>query len=669
MSTTSFELPVSEETRIAARAAGAASTARHRPGSTLPSANQPAGTAGVGRLEAGARRLCGDVSNGAAGLGRLVARAATGSAVVLLLMVVGLLAFRAAYDDRVFPAVYVGDNDLGGLTRDEARAVLTEQAEEIEHGLLTVSHEDRIWTPTLTELGVRVDVDASLDAALTVGREATAVDRLGATGLLINQDRRLPLVLELDDATLNGWFDRVQSDLGQTPHDAYLAIEGTSVRIEPEVEGTTIDRAAAREMVASALSGLSPVFAPLPVTPWVSRVRAGDLAEAKVAVEQALARPVEASFEGDTWTITPEEFSPFVVQQVSPDPAVTGAAAVVVGVDEAALSTWLNERFGAEVNREPVEPEVGWNGERVIALGDGVDGIRLRPKRFGQDLAASFFGEHAPVEVAVSAIPPAVDEDNLDSLGITTQLARGDSNYDGGGTWERSQNIEVGTALLNGTLVPPHTEFSFNRAIGEITEDKGYVTGAVIVAERVGRDLGGGICQVSTTVFRAALLAGLPITEWWPHTYRIAQYEHEGWGPGYDASILQPEGDPFGGGDFKFLNPTDSWLLVEAWTTGVHIIVNIYGPDLGYAVEFSDTSISEPIVEGADMEIVNYELPAGTIRQTEYPLTGLATSFTRWVYDRDGTLIEEREFFTRFKGRSNVYQVSPDMVGQSPAAY
>src|SRR5918992_5446353 len=104
-------------------------------------------------------------------------------------------------------------------------------------------------------------------------------------------------------------------------------------------------------------------------------------------------------------------------------------------------------------------------------------------------------------------------------------------------------------------------------------------------------------------------MAGLPITEWWPHSYQIMQYEHEGWGPGFDASILQPEGDPFGGGDFKFLNPTDSWMLVEAWTTGVHVIVNIYGEDTGYDVRFSETSIGDFITEGENLEIVNDNLP------------------------------------------------------------
>src|SRR5690606_20892140 len=145
-------------------------------------------------------------------------------------------------------------------------------------------------------------------------------------------------------------------------------------------------------------------------------------------------------------------------------------------------------------------------------------------------------------------------------------------------SWGRDENIYVSTRLLNGELVPPGGTFSFNKAIGEITYDKGYQDAAVVVAEEVGRDVGGGVCQVSTTVFRAAILAGMPIVEWHPHTYRLPNYERDSWGPGFDASILQWEGaDPSTWADFRFENYTDGWLLVESWPSYPHVVVSIYG--------------------------------------------------------------------------------------------
>src|SRR4029078_6403890 len=118
---------------------------------------------------------------------------------------------------------------------------------------------------------------------------------------------------------------------------------------------------------------------------------------------------------------------------------------------------------------------------------------------------------------------------------------------------------------------------------------------------------------------------------------------------GIDASILQPDGDPFGGGDLKFINPSDSWLLVESYTADERVYVIIYGPDLGYKVDVSTPIVGDPIKNDEDdIETVNPDLPPGTIKQTEWEIDGYNVSFTRTVTDRDGNEVETREFVTYF---------------------
>jgi vancomycin resistance protein YoaR len=253
-------------------------------------------------------------------------------------------------------------------------------------------------------------------------------------------------------------------------------------------------------------------------------------------------------------------------------------------------------------------------------------------------------------------VRPEIDDENLAALKIETRLGRGDSNYDGG-SWQRDENINVGVSLLNGTLVRPGGEFSFNDAIGAIGPEAGFVEASVVVAERVGSDYGGGICQVSTTVFRAALLAGMPIGEWHPHTYRLSGYERDGWGPGFDASILQLTSDPITGADFTFTNFTDGWLLVEAWTDWPYVIVNIYGPETGNTIEIVNHWQSDPITNNEDVVVYTSDLPSGQRRQTEWPMAGLETSFVRMIYDPKGEVVGERQFYTYFQGRGNVYEV------------
>jgi hypothetical protein len=224
----------------------------------------------------------------------------------------------------------------------------------------------------------------------------------------------------------------------------------------------------------------------------------------------------------------------------------------------------------------------------------------------------------------------------------------------------------VGASLLNGTLIPPHGVFSFNDSVGLIDEEKGFVEAQVIDGEKIGKDIGGGICQVSTTVFRAAFLAGLPITEWWPHRFRIGFYELDGWEPGLDASILQPTDDPATWADFKFENPSDSWMLVESWTDGVNVWVNLYGADLGYDVEVTGPTWGDKSQMLPPQEVIDDEAEPGTVTLSQAAGIGEELNQYRVVKDRDGNVLWERSFYTKYFPRGDIWKVSPDMKGQAP---
>lgn len=597
---------------------------------------------------------------------RLAMRVALAAAVVLLAVAGALGVMRSVYADRVYPGVYVENVNIGGKDRAAAKALLQQRADSLERGTLAFSYGGKTWTPALSEVGVTIDLDQSLDHAYDVGREQDARDRLLAMGGLLRHDRRFPLVVRFDQKVLNGWLDGVDRELGLPPHDALLTIDGTKVTVVPEVDGTITDRAQIQQVVYGAALSLRPAGGPLPVIAKVAQVRAADLAPAKAQIEQMVAKPVHLTFQKKSWDLDPAALSTFVTQTT--DPTKQGAAALTIGVDEAALSKWLSEQIANDVNRDPVDAEVAWSDDAngLIATAASKDGYKLKPMSLARSVATSLMGDHAPVEVPVTVIKPDVDSNNLGALGITTKIAVGDSDYEGSDEG-RATNIEVGSGLLNGTLIRPHGEFSFNHAIGVIDKEKGFVTAQIIDGTKIGHDDGGGICQVSTTVFRAAMKAGVPITEWWPHTFRLAFYEQDGWPPGFDASILQPEGDPFSGGDFKFQNPSDSWMLVESYTENDRVYVIIYGPDLGYTVTFTDPVLSDPTPALPDEEDVDKTLPAGTVQQTGFAQQGISVDYQRIVTDKDGNVISQDDWPTTFEPRPNIWKVSPDMKGESPA--
>jgi vancomycin resistance protein YoaR len=592
-----------------------------------------------------------------------------GIAAMLLLAAAGLLIAQQRYAGHVYPSVTAGSVEVGGLTVEQARAAIQADAKLQAARTVTLRYQDKSWTPTFADLGITIDVDQTLAGAYDIGREDTARSRLTNLAGLMRADHAVPLVVMVNQQTLNNWFDRVDGDLGLKPHDAYLVIDGANVSIQPEVQGVVVDRAKMGQIVSAGAQSLTIADGNLPVSATIPNVRAGDLTALQGQVQTALAKGIKLKYPGKHWTLKPEEISQFLTQ--STDPSKQGAAAVTVTVDESKLASWLSDQFSGDINQDPVDAQIAWSDDTqsVYATTPSEDGAKLKPLTFARAVIASFWGNHDTVDIPVADLKPQIDSNNLAALGITTKLAVGDSNFVGSSD-ERATNIQVGVGLLNGTLVPPHGTFSFNHAIGEITLDKGYVEGGIIDGQRIGRDVGGGICQVSTTVFRAALYAGVPIVEWWPHTYRLNFYEQDGWEPGYDASILQPDGNPFGGGDFRFSNPTDSWMLVEAYTTDdQRVYVIIYGAETGYKVSFSPTRISDPIpTTEHDIETVDDTLPSGTVEQTEASQPGYDVQFDRTVTDKGGNVIIQETYDSEFASRPNVYKVSPDMQGKSPAS-
>jgi vancomycin resistance protein YoaR len=589
------------------------------------------------------------------GLGAIGAIALLAIALAATLVIV-----RASHAERIFPAVIVADVPVGGQSFAAAAAALAERANAIESSPITITHGELTWASTLREIGVEVDETEALARAVAFGREESALRRLRAA---VPSGDQLPMPIALDHQQLDRWFDEIDRGLGTPPRNASIEISGSSVAILPEVNGTVVDRVRARAEISDQLQRLGAIELELPVETRIATVRASDLEPAREILLGAMSHPVQVTNARGIWTLPPAELAQFLTQEVVPGDG--GAPVVRLGLDAEKLAVWLDERLGATFKTEPVDAEVGWDGEKLVSVEPSVDGVKLDAAKLAERVEGGFFGDGGTVEAPLIVTKPTIDSANLDKLGITTFLGSGRSNYSGSSDG-RSANVAVGAQLLNGTLIPPWGEFSFNEAIGWIDEEKGFVEAQVIDGEKIGKDIGGGICQVSTTVFRAAYNAGLPITEWWPHRFRIGFYEYDGWEPGLDASILQPTEDPATWADFRFENPSDSWMLVEAWTDGVNVVVNIYGTDLGFQVESTGPNWGDKFQMLPPTEVVDAELEPGTVTLAQVGGIGEELSHYRVVRDRNGEVLWERSFYTKYYPRGDVWKVSPDMKGDAP---
>src|SRR5215218_3701260 len=430
---------------------------------------------------------------------------AAGVAALLgLTIAVVLLTVRATHAERIFPAVTVADVPVGGMPIHLAAVALADRAEAIESSPITFIHEDRSWTATLRDIGVSIDDNEALARAVAYGREDSAFRRLRSVAALARSGEQLAMPISLDYKQLDRWFDEIDLGLGSPPRNASVEIQGTNVVIVPEVDGVVVDRDRARAEVESQLLNLTPIEADLPVSSKIATIRAVDLEPAREMLVRSMSNPIQVTNGGGLWTLPTTDLAQFLREDVELE--TSGAPAIHLGLDREKLAGWLDERLGAAIETEPVDAVVGWNGERLVSVEPSADGVRLDAAKLAERVEGSFFGNGGTIEVPVTHVKPTIDSANLDKLGITTFLGSGQSNYSGSSDG-RSTNVAAGASLLNGTLIPPQSEFSFNGSIGWIDEDKGFVEAQVIDGEKIGKDIGGGICQVSTTVFRAAYLS------------------------------------------------------------------------------------------------------------------------------------------------------------------
>jgi vancomycin resistance protein YoaR len=289
-----------------------------------------------------------------------------------------------------------------------------------------------------------------------------------------------------------------------------------------------------------------------------------------------------------------------------------------------------------KIDIKPVDPLFNFENNRVVSFrlgsdGKAVDEGTLAEVILAQSRSALLSEKPQSVSIAVPTrrVPSAVAEDKASDLGIKEVVGEGTSRFIGS-IENRIFNISLAATRLNGTIIKPGEVFSFNKAVGDISVFNGYRQAMVISGGKTVLGDGGGVCQVSTTLFRAALNAGLPIVERNPHAYRVSYYESET-GPGIDAAIYTPSVD------LKFKNDTPKHLLIQTYVDleTQRLTFALYG-----TTDDRKVSVSKPvIVSEAPAPEPSYQddpnLPKGEVKQIESAASGANVYFTRSV-TRDG---------------------------------
>ncbi len=578
----------------------------------------------------------------------------------LLLSLLGLLGMERAYEywcaERIYPGVRVWNVPVGGMRPQEAAHLLEERLGNLEQATLTLHGPERSWGAPARSLGVRLVAQATAEAAFRVGRGPTEgwLDHLD----LLLSGRNLSPILSFDEAAARLYLEALAGQINQPPTDASLIIEGSVPVATAARSGRQLDVETSLVALQAALS--SQGAADLVVREIPAQVR--DAETARAQAQALLAEPFTLVLpnprEGDPgpWTLAPEQLAAMLTTAVSGDQ-------VQVILDPPRLQAYL-ETLTATLTIPPVDARFHFDdlSGQLVPIAPSADGRALDVAASAQSIqAAVAHGQHVAPLILQTVPPRYPDTATAEALGIRERVVTADSYFIGSPSG-RDHNIRLAASKFDGLIIAPGETFSFNTILGEISAEAGYDEAYVTAGEQLAVEIGGGVCQVSTTAFRAALWGGYPIVERWYHYQRVGYYELRGYGPGFDATVYAPLLD------FRFTNDRAAPLLIETEIQEAdhRLIFRFYSADDGRRVEIAGPQVSDETQPAGPIYTLDETLEPGTVTEWQTAQNGLTARVERWVYRSDGTLLYHNVFISRYAPRRAAYRYGPGY--QPPSA-
>jgi vancomycin resistance protein YoaR len=586
---------------------------------------------------------------------------------ILLAVLAGFLIFTLAlvgtfavtrlwYAGRIFPGVSVAGVDVSGLSPRAAAVRLTEQITYPQAGKILLRDGDKVWMASPGELGLILDPEASAQAAFDLGRSGPLPERIKTQFEAAYTGLSLPLNLVFDQRSAFRYLSNIAAEIDTPSVDATLSLNGTEVIVTPGKIGRSLDIQSSLVLVTVQLESLRDGVLDLYIresAPFILDASA----EAELA-RKMLSAPLEITLPGGgggPWTFQPDQLATMLaIQRVE----TAEGPRYEVGLRQDLIITFLAD-LAPTLLRYPQNPRFLFNDDtrQLEVIQPAVIGRQLNVEASLNQIRDKLrAGEHSAALELITTDPPVTDSMSGEELGIT-ELVQASTSYFRGSSESRVQNIRAASAKFHGLLVAPGETFSMASAIGDITLDNGFAEALIIIGGQTIKGVGGGVCQVSTTLFRNVFYAGFPIVERYAHAYRVGYYEQTANGrdnslAGLDATVFVPIVD------FKFVNDTPHWLLMETYVEGYSLTWKFYSTEDGRSVDWTTTGTTNTVSAPDPIYRENPDLKEGEIRQVDWAAEGADVNVTRTV-SRGGSVYFTDTIFTHYQAWADAYEYGP----------
>jgi vancomycin resistance protein YoaR len=566
--------------------------------------------------------------------------------------VILLVGMRYAYSNMVLPGVGAAGMNLAGWRAEQIETGLWAAYDYPQAGRIALRDGDRYWEARPSDLGLTIDVPFMTQQLLAIGRSGSMPQMLRAQIEAWYRGIQIPPRLVFDEHVADFQMQALADLIDQPMLEASISLNGIEVEFHNGQIGRELDIEATKNALIPFLTNMQDGTIELVIHETHPVVL--DASTQADAAEQILSQPLILTAEdAGPWTLDPGDLAAMLRFVIATDGTTSFFQ---IELDNEALTTFL-ALLAPDLARQPENARVIFNDDtrELDLMTPAVIGRSLDIDATIEAIQEGLLANEHEIPLVFEYTEPAVTDDTTAAdLGITEAVSVV-STFFYGSSSARVHNIKTASSAFHGMLIPPGGTVSMAEILGEISLDTGYREALIIYDGRTVQGAGGGVCQVSTTLFRTAFFGGYQIDKRYPHAYRVRYYETGTGspGPGLDATVFVPRVD------FQFTNDTEFWLLMETYVYNNNQLQwKFYSSSDGRQVNWSSSGPQNIKQPDPPLYRENSELDTGVIKQVEWEAEGMDVVIYRTV-TRQGEVLHEDVFRTRYLPWQAVYEYGP----------
>lgn len=587
----------------------------------------------------------------------------TGAAVFAVAVFV--LIYNLSYSNKIFPKTYVGNINFGGKTKEQAEVILSAQEKGTKENQIKIIADGKTWETSAQDLNVIYDIPSSVDLAWNVGRKGAfgkiIVEQLKS---IFSSNKNLA-EFSLDDQKLSELVTKITSDINISAQDATIVIIEMSPKIIEEKQGKNIAFIDAINAIDKTLGSFKSEVK-LDVSTVYPKVTYENAQDALKQTQDILTRKLVLKSEKGTYNLEAKDFVDWITfTGVLGKKDVTDSSTgnlkltekktadiwiLAVEVNPAKITDYLGS-ISSQIDQEPKDAKFAIKNGKAVTFQLSQTGYQLDKEKAVSFISKAILsGELMTMDLPIKITKPEITDDSAESMGIKELVGEGRTSWKGSPK-NRISNLLLGAEKLSGIIVKPGEEFSTIKNLAPITAAAGFLPELVIKNKtQVTPEIGGGLCQVSTTLFRAIMDAGLKVSARTAHSFRVSYYEPP---VGMDATIYDPSPD------LKFVNTMKTPVLVWAFGGDNSLTFQIYGTKDGRKIEISDPWVGDYTSAGDPIYTESATMGPGEIRQVERATRGASASFTYKVTSVSGEVMENETYVSKYVPIPDSYLYGP----------